>query len=312
MTVLRSPCKMLRGTLSGTGRDRKFFCASVQAMPPIVKEKENSTSRPETVQRPSPVPTLPGDSAIKQQPVALEVPVTINGARAVEGSDKREPFSESTKTVLIFGTGAVIRLASSVTPGQLLFLTNEKTKKEVVCQVVKSKNYRNVSGYVELEFTESVVGFWGMRFPGDRLTSVPRPVAPAPVSVGSTLASSLPPAPRPVAPISAVPPLNVASAMVAQKPVAPVAPLSSTLTSSFDPTVPLKLPSATPVAPAVPVASVLPVSAAPEFKVDLAPENSIAPTPVLFDSPRPSEVQASFLEPATPPAVPLSPSVANP
>ncbi len=167
-------------------------------MPPIVKENENSTSRPETVQRPSPVPTLPGDSAIKQQPVALEVPV-------IEGSDKREPFSESTKTVLIFGTGAVIRLASSVTPGQLLFLTNEKTKKEVVCQVVKSKNYRNVSGYVELEFTESVVGFWGMRFPGDRLTSVPRPVAPAPVSVGSTLASSLPPAPRPVAPISAVP-----------------------------------------------------------------------------------------------------------
>ncbi len=293
-------------------------------MPPIVKENENSTS---TVQRPSPVPTLPGDSAIKQQPVALEVPVTINGARAVEGSDKREPFSESTKTVLIFGTGAVIRLASSVTPGQLLFLTNEKTKKEVVCQVVKSKNYRNVSGYVELEFTESVVGFWGMRFPGDRLTSVPRPVAPAPVSVGSTLASSLPPAPRPVAPISAVPPLNVApnivppkptvqhsltQEQVAQKPVAPVAPLSSTLTSSFDPTVPLKLPSATPVAPAVPVASVLPVSAAPEFKVDLAPENSIAPTPVLFDSPRPSEVQASFLEPATPPAGPLSPSIANP
>src|SRR6266581_219470 len=59
-------------------------------------------------------------------------------------------------------TGAVIRLSSSVAPGQLLFLTNEKTKKEVVCQVVKSKNYRSLSGYVELEFTESVVGFWGM------------------------------------------------------------------------------------------------------------------------------------------------------
>jgi len=64
--------------------------------------------------------------------------VSVNGARAVEGSDKREPFSESTKTVLIFGSGAVIRLSSSVAPGQLLFLTNEKTKKEVVCQVVKS------------------------------------------------------------------------------------------------------------------------------------------------------------------------------
>src|SRR5258707_6052402 len=165
-------------------------------MPPSIKENDVSTARPEASQKSSSPSTSNGESAIKQQPVALEVPVTVNGARAVDGSDKREPFSESTKTVLIFGSGAVIRLSSSVAPGQLLFLTNEKTKKEDVCQVVKSKNYRNVSGYVELEFTESVVGFWGMRFPGDRLTSVPRPVAPAPVSVGSTLASSLPPAPR--------------------------------------------------------------------------------------------------------------------
>jgi TonB family protein len=108
------------------------------------------------------------DEAKSSQPVALEVPVTVNGARAVEGSDKREPFSENTTTVLIFANGAVIRLNSGVTPGQLLFLTNEKIRKEVVCQVVKSKNYRNNSGYVELEFTEPVSGFWGMRFPGER------------------------------------------------------------------------------------------------------------------------------------------------
>jgi TonB family protein len=101
----------------------------------------------------------------KPQPAAAEIPVTVNGARTVEGSDKREPFSESTKTVLVFTNGAVIRLSSAVASGQLLFLTNEKTKKEVVCQVVKSKNYGNVSGYVELEFTEAAPGFWGLRFP---------------------------------------------------------------------------------------------------------------------------------------------------
>jgi protein TonB len=124
--------------------------------------------------------------------------VTVNGARAVEGSDKREPFSETTKTVLIFGNGAVIRLGSPVSAGQLLFLTNEKTKKEVVCQVVKSKNYRSVSGYVELEFTESVVGFWGMRFPSDRLGGQ----APA-----ATTAAALPPTAKvsPVAPGAALP-----------------------------------------------------------------------------------------------------------
>src|SRR3984893_4094661 len=102
------------------------------------------------------------------QTVALEVPVTVNGVRALEGSDKREPFAEATKTVLVHSAGAVIRLLSTVIPGQLLFLTNDKTKKEVVCQVVKSKSQGNVSGYVELEFTEPVQGFWGLSLSGER------------------------------------------------------------------------------------------------------------------------------------------------
>src|SRR5882724_2989880 len=150
-----------------TLRTAKSSFASENFMAPIAKENDLLTATPGAAARPS--APVPADNAVKQQPVALEVPVSVNGARSVEGSATREPFSEATKTVLIFGSGAVIRLASSVAPGQLLFLTNEKTKKEVVCQVVKSKNYRNISGYVELEFTESVVGFWGMRFPGDRI-----------------------------------------------------------------------------------------------------------------------------------------------
>src|SRR6266436_1042330 len=190
-------------------------------MPPTVKENEILAARLEAAQRPAPTTSSP-DAAIKQQPVALEVPVTINGARALEGSDKREPFSETTKTVLIFGNGAVIRLSSSVAPGQLLFLTNERTKKEVVCQVVKSKNYRSVSGYVELEFTEPVVGFWGMRFPGDRIGSGPQPVPPAPVAVGSSSASGAPVIPRPIAPNVAAPAANITPSVLSAKPAAPV------------------------------------------------------------------------------------------
>jgi TonB family protein len=144
------------------------------------------------------------DNAGKPQPVPLEVPVTVNGARTVEGSDKREPFSETTQTVLVFGNGAVIRLASSVAAGQLLFLTNDKTKKEVVCQVVKSKNYRNVSGYVELEFTEAIPGFWGMRFPGERVS--PQPAAAAPAAIAKPAAPPTP-APKTSAPAaSSIPP----------------------------------------------------------------------------------------------------------
>src|SRR5438045_349003 len=204
-------------------------------MPPTAKDLD--------VARPNPQSPAGSSSAGKTQPVALEIPVTVNGARTVAGSDKREPFSESTQTVLVFGNGAVIRLSSSVAPGQLLFLTNEKTKKEVVCQVVKSKNYRNVNGYVELEFTESVVGFWGMRFPGDRIGSAPQQVTPAPpVSVTPSVLPA-----KPVVPVSAVavkdaapkpsetktviPAVTKPEDLLPQKPVAPVAPLSSTLSS---------------------------------------------------------------------------------
>jgi TonB family protein len=103
-----------------------------------------------------------------QKPVALEIPITVNGARPLDGHDKREPFSESTRTVLVFGNGAVIRLGSSVAAGQLLFVTNERTKKEVICQVMRSKSPKSNAGYVEVEFTEPVSGFWGLRFPAER------------------------------------------------------------------------------------------------------------------------------------------------
>src|SRR5215475_11175122 len=93
------------------------------------------------------------------KPAALEIPVSVNGARTLEGGDKREPFSETTQTVLVFGHGAIIRLTSQVAPGQLLFLTNEKSKKEVVCQVVRSKHTGAGSDYVELKFTEAAPEF---------------------------------------------------------------------------------------------------------------------------------------------------------
>jgi TonB family protein len=183
-------------------------------MPPIVKESGGIAATPGTVTaNPLGTSTLPDAAPSRPQPVALEVSVTVNGARTVEGSEKREPFSETTKTVLVFSHGAVIRLASTVAPGQLLFVTNEKTKKEVVCQVVKSKSYRSVSGYVELEFTEPVVGFWGMRFPNDR-------IGPAPAATVSPLPPPSPP-PKVAMPVASVTSEAVKARPVMSKPVAP-------------------------------------------------------------------------------------------
>ena len=91
---------------------------------------------------------------------------------------------------------------------------------------MKSKNYRNVSGYVELEFTEAVAGFWGMRFPGERATAPSAPVAAAPARPAAPVA---PVAQAPIAPkVDAPAPANAAPRVepkpAAPRPAAPVAP----------------------------------------------------------------------------------------
>jgi TonB family protein len=102
---------------------------------------------------------------MRVNPVALEVPVSVAGARPIASKDKRELFTEETTTVLVFIDGAVIQLSAAVTVGQLLFLTEKKSKKEVVCQVVHKRSHRPTSCFVELEFTEPEENFWGVSFP---------------------------------------------------------------------------------------------------------------------------------------------------
>jgi TonB family protein len=217
-------------------------------MAPTVKDLENPAV--------SATPAIPASSVAKPQPVPLEIPVSVNGARTIEGSDKREPFSESTKTVLVFANGAVIRLASNVAAGQLLFVTNDKTKKEVVCQVVKSKNYRTVTGYVELEFTEPAAGFWGVRIPADASQVSAGPKAPVA-------------APRPPAPATVVPPAS------ALPKVAAPAPTNISVAPPVHTVVPPVPDAAKPVAPA-PVATP-PATAATSVPVDPATPPRAAP-----------------------------------
>src|SRR6266702_7414283 len=231
----------------------------------IIKDSDTLATS-ETSSRPG--SAAPGDPPTRPQPVALEVPVAVNGARTVEGGDKREPFSEATKTVMIHGNGAVIKLHSALAPGQLLFLTNERTKKEVVCQVVKSKNYRSVSGYVELEFTEPAVGFWGMRFPGDRVVTAPPP-APA--------------APQPLPPKAKAPAPIVTPRIPETKPA---------------------IPAAITTVPATPAAPVAPARANPEVPVNAAPENSIEPSFPIVDPSRGADAKA-FIIAAQPETAPL-------
>jgi TonB family protein len=97
--------------------------------------------------------------------VAHEAPVIATGARTEKSSGKRELFKETTTTALVFPNGGVIRLSAAVGPGQLLFLTNQRTKREVVAQVTRRRNNPATGYYVELEFTETAPDFWGLAFP---------------------------------------------------------------------------------------------------------------------------------------------------
>src|ERR1700690_637449 len=103
----------------------------------------------------------------RANPVALEVPITVTGARTGEKTGARDLFSEETTTAVVFHDGPVLRLAAGVAPGQLLFVTNKKSNREMVCQVVHKPNEQAAHGFVEVDFTEAVEDFWGVVFPAE-------------------------------------------------------------------------------------------------------------------------------------------------
>src|SRR5580700_9641678 len=96
--------------------------------------------------------------------VAHEVRVKATGAYPEKSAGEHELFTEETSSVLVFENGGVIQLSAAVAPGQLLFLANVETKREVVAQVKRKRTYKPTSCYVELEFAEPAPRFWGMEF----------------------------------------------------------------------------------------------------------------------------------------------------
>ena len=270
----------------------------------FLKELEAPAASTTTAAPSAPQSKPANEAPARPQPVAVEIPVSVNGARTVDGSDKRVPFSESTQTVLVFPHGAVIRIATPLSSGQLVFLTNEKTKKEVVCQVVKSKSTGSAGAYVELQFTEPSLGFWGVPLSGGAATpSVARPIAPAP-SV----------APKPVAPVSAAPVATKPPA--ATKPVSPILPATPPVKPVIAPAAPTVAPPAPvaahtePATPAVPQAA-LPVPPAPAvIEVQSAtvapPKVTVVESSVSSETPAPGiVVPAAIEQTSTPPLPPV-------
>jgi periplasmic protein TonB len=90
---------------------------------------------------------------------ALEIPVIIQGALTVPGSDKREIFSENATTILVFEDGAMLHLRSKVVVGQVIFLHNAQNGKQVLCKVLEAPP-EGQGGHTHLEFNTPAPGFW--------------------------------------------------------------------------------------------------------------------------------------------------------
>lgn len=124
--------------------------------------------------------TIPSaNGQIHSDAVSLEVPLKVHGSKvteAVRGVPPRpEPFEEQSSSMIVFPHGGVLRMATQVNVGQMLVLTNLKTRQDAICRVVKVRTYSSSSSYVEVEFTHKQPGYWGVYFESE--TPQPAPAA---------------------------------------------------------------------------------------------------------------------------------------
>ncbi len=120
---------------------------------------------------------------LRADAVSLEVPVKVHGSRVTEVvreiTPHTEPFEEQTNTMIVFPQGAVIRMTTSVNVGQMLVVTNLKSRQDAICRVVKVRTFSNLQGYVEVEFTHKQPGYWSVYFPSEGPAVVNKPAQPA-------------------------------------------------------------------------------------------------------------------------------------
>ncbi len=137
--------------------------------------------------------TQPAPVQIHSDAVSLEVPLKVHGSKVTEivrgVTPHTEPFEEQTTSMIVFPHGGVLRMSTTVSAGQVLILTNLKSRQDAICRVVKVRAYSNSASYVEVEFTHRQPGYWGVYFESDTLEAL----------ASDSTAASAPPATRTVA-----------------------------------------------------------------------------------------------------------------
>jgi TonB family protein len=145
----------------------------------------NSTSVESPASQTSPQ-SQPSSGQLHSDAVSLDVPLKVHGSKVTEvvrgATPHTEPFEEETSSMIVFPHGGVLRMSTSVNAGQMLVLTNLKSRQDAICRVVKVRSYSSSSSYVEVEFTHRQPGFWGVYFESDAIAATTPAVTPAPAN----------------------------------------------------------------------------------------------------------------------------------
>jgi periplasmic protein TonB len=193
-------------------------------MPSTAKESIPETVATSTVEKSDAQPSQPNGA------LGAEIPVTVHASRysgASKSAGKLPPIHEETRTVIIFPQGAVVRLSATVTPGELVVLTNKRSGADVVCRVTSIKTQPGIQNYVNLEFAQRAVGFW------EESRQV-EPASPAEQSpAASTAPTVVPPAPTPISAAFKTPAPVMAEAQPVVKSPMPVAEVKSVSAQSL-------------------------------------------------------------------------------
>jgi periplasmic protein TonB len=201
------------------------------------KQILSGTSAPQSAVAQSIAQSKPAPPNLRPDAVSLEVAVKVHGSRPGSANSPGERFEEQASTMIVFPEGGVLRLATPVTAGQMLVLTNLKSRQDAICRVVKVRSFESVQSYVEVEFTRPQAEYWGVYFPSRNrqvsdaksanalATPPPAPAAaPAPL-----IAPNLPSAPKEsVAPAPVHEALDLPETSLSELPLPPAPPLNET------------------------------------------------------------------------------------
>jgi periplasmic protein TonB len=286
-------------------------------MAPLTKDTLETTNSGTEASGSNPGASTKSEQAghLRADAVSLEVPVKVHGSRVtdvVRGvTPHTEPFEEQTSTMIVFPQGAVIRMSTSVNVGQMLVVTNLKSRQDAICRVVKVRTFSNLQGYVEVEFTHKQPGYWSVYFPSEGPAIANKPAQPAAVEPAAPAIKKMPVpsasdiswAPAPPANAITEKPAEAASFSTAVKPpvaapqaVSPAKPEPSFISIGRQEQV---QPAASTITPAPPVI--------PHFETPKrvpAPEKSDAPNTINFSHAPVAEAPSTISMPELHEAVP--------